>query len=135
MCLSRLEKFTPVKTGYQVKHKDAANLGSVRYDAVFYRRLPGQQLGGTYEAIEKMIDVKALRGRVRYMSGFHVFHRLSDARRYRDVLEPHQKFVVVKVKLSGDTTTGLQVFTAGKLGGRKFRVTVCSEITLLHEVE
>lgn len=135
MCLSKLEDFTPAKVGYQVKHKNTANLDSVIYDAVFYRRIPGQQLGGTYEARRTLLNTKTHRGKLCYVSGFHVFHRLSDARKYRDVLEPHQKFVVVKVKTGGEKTTGLQIFTAGKLGGAKYKVTVCNEVTLLHEVE
>ena len=135
MCLSKLEDFTPVKTGYQVKYKDTANLDSVRYDAVFYRKLPGQQLGGTYDARRTFLNTKTHRGKLGYMSGFHVLHRVKDARRYRDVLESHQEFVVVKVKTGGERITGLQTFTAGKLGGASFKVTVCSEITLLHEVE
>jgi hypothetical protein len=106
-----------------------------------YRDTDYQYCGESYEAKEVLLfRSRTFRNDVGYTSGFHVFHKLSDARLYRDS-RGHTSRVIVKVKLSGKRTTGIQRFDYHELSSRRHwktifaKVTVCAKITLLKEVK
>jgi hypothetical protein len=82
---------------------------------------------------------KGTRFNPKYWSGFHVFHKLEDARKYTNSIHAGAGSVILKVKTGGIKVTGIQYFFAPfsfhSLGKSvKAKVTVAEYITLLEEV-
>ena len=128
MCLTKLEKFEPCKVGYQVKWRYSPKAYSGMYNYVSNKMMPKVK----YKAIRRKIGG----GMFSYYGGFHVFHVLADAKRWRRETygRSHANCVIVKVKTDGIKITGYQAVW-GVRGRYNAKVTVCSEMTILHEVE
>jgi hypothetical protein len=147
MCLNRLRNFQPCNIGYQVKMKTSTG----RYGAIYRHDLFNKVLtpsntdkrtrlviGETYKAHSRMMGEY----NHRYISGFHVFHDLEDARAFKKRLEFMQDarhLTIVKVKAEGKKTTGIQEVVVkhknGKFSTKNCRVTVSAVMTILNEVE
>ena len=139
MCLTEVKKFKPAKVGYQVKRKGKHG----RYQSVYFFIRGGLEIGGTYYAKRETAGGR----HDTYLSGFHVFHELNDAKAYQKSShcwrngKYHFDSVIIKVKIAGRKTTGLQKFWSriaeekGLVGKRvKAKVTVCSIMTVLEEI-
>lgn len=151
MCLHKLEEFPPIDKGYQVKLK--AKTG---YTSVYYHNLEIQEIGKEYKAAtDKMIETnyRLHNGFPLYVSGFHVFHELDDAKLFEKHIDDcfrrnsHDYFglthpslsreynsTIVKVKCGGRKITGWEYIGFMTKRIDKFKVTVCEKIKLLREV-
>jgi hypothetical protein len=146
MCLTDLEKFWPAKVGYQVKRNAVGLAGA------FLSIYQGHQmyyLGKTYIAKElpTWTESPIYKPSRHYKSGFHVFHKLSDAEKYMFKLGVRDRrfyaatpgaLCIVKVECKGIKITGRQNFEYYKFEENNVeartvdaKVTVCSKIKLL----
>jgi hypothetical protein len=133
MCLSVKEKFTPAKEGYQVKLKPLMSTDG--YQSIYFHVRGGMRIGETHKA-------KRRRTSGGYMSGFHVFHSLKDAKGYQSSAHcARVTTVIVKVKTGGSKITGIQKFWSNCSPRRtpksryiRAKVTVCSKMTILYEI-
>lgn len=139
MCLMSLEKFAPARNGYQVKQISRWN---GKLTGIFFSTVDGMEVGETYKA--RRIDIYATVGKELwgdpYKSGFHVFHKLSDAKKYKKYIEMdnfNRDFVIVRVGTGGKKTTGIQKFYTGSgpKDSVEARVTVSEYITIFEEVK
>lgn len=154
MCLNNLEDFTPARVGYQVKHKSGSTYSSLFFHAdadgelgIEYTAKPAKvwaksrpkHLGSVHILSGSHGISKAIRDHC-YIAGFHVFHKLEDARAYRkEYMYDDKGYAIVKVKCAGKKRTGIQRFMHWGRGTKDTRqisahVTVCEQITILKEV-
>lgn len=135
MCLSSLEKFSPARVGYQVKHKR----GKKKYSALFFSHESHNEGNkefltprGTLEASTKRRTIVFSMKSVEYPAGFHCFHLLKDAKSYKELhkkVSQADSLCIVQVKCLGHKTTGRG---AGSFEDQK--ITVCQKIEFIKEI-
>lgn len=128
MCLARLTPTTkaPIVVGYQTKLKSSSNIG-------YYSPIvtTGIQLVGVWkDATDRAPSGYLSSGRCeestdQYLAGFHVFHKLADARSWKGKHE-----IVCKVACRGFIEHGVQRFT----GNRLAEVSIFEQIKIIKEV-
>jgi len=143
MCLSELKVFEPADYGYQVKRKDPIN-GT--YEGIYFKNVRRMEKGVCYKAIRSKVEFLT---KGYYHTGFHVFHDLENAREYQNSINCEWlSTFIVRVKTGGIRVTGIQRFTTAlreedpydydpfrRVYDVHAKVTVCSEMTILEEVE
>lgn len=88
MCLFKLSKFRPKGFGYKVFLVNSNNRAyGIYYGGIYH-------LGKSYIANSKRIEINSGE---HYMSGFHVFQNLKEAKEYSEVCQARYNFHRIKV--------------------------------------